>query len=61
MNAIPAITNLTYFMNHAFFFQNKKRFVEANKVDFMVGQLLVTTKRAIQAAEVYRKMQMRIV
>lgn len=60
MNTIPAITNLTYFMNQAFYFQNKKRYDEANKVDFMVGQLLVTTKRAIQAAEVYRKMQMKI-
>jgi len=37
MNTIPAITNLTYFMNQAFYFQNKKRYDEANKVDFMVG------------------------
>lgn len=53
---MPAITNLTYFMNQSFYLQGKGREYEATLVDFMTSQLLVTTKRATQAAEMYRKM-----
>lgn len=56
-NAIPAITNLTYFMNHSFFLHKHNRTEEANEIDFLVGVLLITTKRAVQAAELYRKVE----
>lgn len=56
MVTIPAITNLTYFMNQSFYLKNNKKYLDSHRVDLMVGQLLVTTKRAIQAAEVFRKM-----
>ena len=56
-NAIPAITNLTYFMNHSFFLHKHKRTAEATEIDFLVGVLLITTKRATQAAELYRKVE----
>lgn len=57
MTLVPAITNLTYFMNQQFFLQSKGKNQEAHEVEFMTGQLLVTTKRSTQAAELYRKMQ----
>lgn len=59
MVSVPAITNLTYFMNQSLFLQSKGRDFESHQVEFMTSQLLVTTKRATQAAEMYRKMQIR--
>jgi hypothetical protein len=56
VNRVPAITNLTYFMNQSLFLQGKGREQEAATVDFMTCQLLITTKRPTQAAELYRKM-----
>jgi hypothetical protein len=57
MTAIPAITNLTYFMNLAFNLRENGFQEQANQVDFLVATLLITTKRANQAAEVLRKIQ----
>jgi len=57
MTAIPAITNLTYFMNLAFNLRENSFQEQANQVDFLVATLLITTKRANQAAEVLRKIQ----
>jgi len=44
-------------MNQSFFLQGKGQEAQAALVDFMTSQVLVTTKRATQAAEMYRKMQ----
>jgi nucleoside diphosphate kinase len=46
-------------MNYNIYLQSKGREIEANQVDFMTSQLLVTTKRATQAVEMYRKMQIK--
>ncbi len=46
-------------MNQYFYLKGIDRIAESNKLDFMIVQLLVTTKRATQAAEIYRKMQLR--
>lgn len=59
-NAIPAITNLTYFMNQAFYMRKQKKHHQAEEIDFMVGMLLISTKRATQAAEFFRKSQCQI-
>ena len=60
MTMVPAITNLTYFMNQSLYLQKRGKDSEANQVEFMTGQLLVTTKRATQTVELYRKMQIRV-
>jgi len=56
-NSIPAITNLTYFMNQAFFMRKNKKHSQAEEIDFQIGMLLITTKRATQAAEYFRRLQ----
>ena len=45
-NSIPAITNLTYFMNQAFYLRKQKKYYQAEEVDYQVGTLMITTKRA---------------
>lgn len=45
-NSIPAITNLTYFMNQSFYMRKSKKPYQAEEVDYLVGTLMVTTKRA---------------
>lgn len=35
--AVPAITNLTYFMNQQFYLQSRQRDSEAHQVEFMTG------------------------
>ena len=59
-NSIPAITNLTYFMNHSFLLSKNNKVEEATEIDFLVGILLITTKRAIQAGELFRKVESKI-
>ena len=59
MTTVPAITNLTYFMNQQFYLQNRGKGKESNELEIMTCQLLITTKRATQAVEMYRKMQIR--
>ena len=56
-NSIPAITNLTYFMNQSFFMRKHKKVYQAEEIDYLVGTMMITTKRATQAGEYYRKMQ----
>ena len=46
-NSIPAITNLTYFMNLSMLLKNNKKYKQAEEIDFLVGVLLITTKRAV--------------
>ena len=46
LTAVPAITNLTYFMNQSFYLKNRGRIYESEQVDLLSNQLLVTTKRA---------------
>lgn len=57
MNQIPAITSMMTFMNNAFLLKNKGHLTEAQECDFMIGVLLISSKRTIQAVEVYRKIQ----
>ena len=59
MTTVPAITNLTYFMNQQFYLQNRGKGKESNEIEMMTCQLLITTKRATHAVEMYRKMQIR--
>ncbi len=37
MDTVPAITNLTYFMNQKFYLQGRGRDQEANQIDFMIS------------------------
>ena len=37
ITSVPAITNLTYFMNQSFYLTNKGRLQEADKVDFLTS------------------------
>ena len=45
-NQIPAITNLTYFMNQSFYMRKNKKYYQAEEIDYLVGTLMITTKRA---------------
>lgn len=36
-HTVPAITNLTYFMNLSFYLQSRNRSAEANEIEFMTG------------------------
>jgi hypothetical protein len=56
-NSIPAITNLTYFMNQSFLLKRHKKVGESQEVDFLIGVLLISTKRSVQTAEVFRRIQ----
>jgi hypothetical protein len=56
-NSIPAITNLTYFMNQSMLLKTQKKVSQAEEIDFLISVLLITTKRAVQAGEVLRKIQ----
>lgn len=38
-----------------------KKYYQAEEIDSLVGTLMVTTKRATQAAEFFRKMQTNLV
>jgi hypothetical protein len=54
-NKIAAITNLSYLMNTSFYLKRDKHYLEDNlEVDFMLGTLLISTKRNTQALEVLR-------
>ena len=55
-NSIPAITNLTYFMNQSLFMRKNKKYQQAEEIEYLVGTLMITTKRATQAGEFFRKM-----
>lgn len=59
-NSIPAITNLTYFMNQSFQLNKLNRLQEAREIDFLVGVLLISTKRSTQTAELFRKIEGRM-
>jgi len=55
MNKIPAITNLAHLMNVSFYLRKDKALVEENiEVDFLLGTLLISSKRNTQAIEVLR-------
>lgn len=55
MNKVPAITNLAHLMNMSFELRREKTRVEdALEVDFLLGTLLISTKRNTQAVEVLR-------
>lgn len=47
MNQIPAITSMMTFMNNAFLLKNKGHLAEAEECDFMIGVLLISSKRTI--------------
>ena len=59
-NSIPAITNLTYFMNQSFQLNKLNRLEEAREIDLLVGVLLISTKRSTQTAELFRKIEGKI-
>jgi len=55
MSKIPAITNLSYLMNTSFYLKKDKVHLEdALEVDFMLGTLMVSSKRNTQAIELLR-------
>ena len=43
-------------MNQSFYMRKQKKHYQAEEVDYLVGTLMITTKRATQASEFYRKM-----
>ena len=57
MNQIPAITSMMTFMNNSFLLKKEGHFLESLECDFMNGVLLISSKRNIQAVEVFRKIQ----
>ena len=38
-----------------------KKYYQAEEIDYMVGTLMITTKRATQAAEFFRKIEMNVI
>ena len=56
-NNIPAITTMTHFINQSFYLKKEKRIEEAMEYDFLSGVLMISTKRYIQAVEVFRRIQ----
>lgn len=55
INKIPAITNLSHFMNVSFYLKKDKCHIEETiEVDFLLGTLLISSKRNTQAIEVLR-------
>jgi len=57
MNCIPAVTNLTHLMNESFLLRREKQLQDAFEVDSLVGGLLISTKRFVQATEILRRIQ----
>lgn len=52
---IPAITNLSHFMNISFYLRKEKHYQqEILEVDLLLGTLLISSKRNLQAIEVLR-------
>ena len=46
MNKIPAITNLSHFMNTSFYLKKEKQYLEdVLEIDFLLGTLLISSKR----------------
>ena len=56
-NQIPAITTLPTFMNNSFLLKKEARTVEAAECDFIIGVLMISSKRPTQAVEIFRKIQ----
>ena len=55
MNKIPAITNLSHLMNISFYLRQERIYLEdALEVDFLLGTLLISSKRNTQAVELLR-------
>lgn len=55
MTKIPAITNLSHLLNTAFYLRkNKVHYEDALEVDFLLGTLLISSKRNTQAIELLR-------
>lgn len=55
MSKIPAITNLSHLMNTSFYLKKDRVHLEdALEVDFMLGTLMISSKRNTQAIEVLR-------
>lgn len=55
MSKIPVITNLSHLMNISFYLKKDQIFLEdALEVDFMLGTLLISSKRNTQAIELLR-------
>jgi hypothetical protein len=54
-NSIPAITNLTQFMNEALYLRKHNQVRDATEIEFLSGVLMITTKRQNQAMEVFRR------
>jgi len=55
LNKIPAITNLSHLMNTSFYLRKEKHYLEdCIEVDFLLGTLLISSKRNTQAVEVLR-------
>jgi hypothetical protein len=56
-NTIPAITVMSHFMNNSFLLKKEGHLTEALEQDFIIGVLLISNKRTIQAVETFRKIQ----
>ena len=56
-NQIPAITSLTTIMNNSFLLKKEGHIAEAFECDFIIGVLLISSKRYTQAVEIFRKIE----
>ena len=55
MSKIPAITNLSHLMNTSFQLRKERvHYEDALEVDYMLGTLLISSKRNTQAVELLR-------
>lgn len=55
MSKIPAITNLAHLMNTSFYLRKERvHYEDALEVDYMLGTLLISSKRNTQAVELLR-------
>ena len=55
LNKLPAITNLSHLMNISFYLKKAGCYLQDQvEVDFLLGTLLISSKRNTQAVEVLR-------
>ena len=52
---IPAITSMATFMNNSFLLKKEGNLSEVQDFDFIIGVLMITTKRFTQALEIFRR------
>jgi len=56
-NQIPAVTNMPHFLNQSICLKNAGQTSDWEEVQFLAGVVMISTKRYVQAGEIFRKVQ----